>query len=174
MFRDESERIIRNARQKSKSINECLDSPFSSADSEQSSQSNTLVSRISHPLSQSVDKLGVSFFFAKFTLNEPPFSRDYNDWLTQSYLEDETNHVLRPAIDAVGLAAMSNVFHAPNVASQSKERYSHALVAMNRALSDPVQMVADTTFMAVILLGLFEVCLHSGTRIFSPSSRLLI
>ena len=55
------------------------------------------------------------------------------------------------------MAGISNVFHAPHVASKSKEQYYEGLAAMKQALNDPVQAIADTTFMAVILLGLFEV-----------------
>jgi hypothetical protein len=167
MFRDESERIIRKARQieqsKSVLIQENLTiSPRSPTRGAPPSESNSLTSSlrpisISHPLFQPINELGANFFFAKYTFNEPPFSTDYHDWLTQSYFEDGPNHVLRAAIEAVGMAGISNVFHAPHVASKSKEQYCEALAAMKQALNDPVQAIADTTFMAVILLGLFEV-----------------
>jgi hypothetical protein len=167
MFRDESERTIRKARQieqsKSVLIQENLTiSPRSPTGSAPPSESNSLTSSlypisISHPLSQPINELGANFFFAKYSFNEPPFFSDYHDWLTQSYSEDGPNHVLRAAIEAVGMAGISNVFHAPHVASKSKEQYCEALAAMTQALNDPVQAIADTTFMAVILLGLFEV-----------------
>jgi hypothetical protein len=114
---------------------------------------------ISYPLSLPINKLGANFFFAKYTssFNEPPFSNDYHDWLTRSYFEDGPNHALQAAIEAVGMAGISNIFHAPHVASKSKVQYCKALVAMKQALNDPVQAVADTTFMAIILFGLFEV-----------------
>ncbi|KAH7176826.1 hypothetical protein EDB81DRAFT_50387 [Dactylonectria macrodidyma] len=106
------------------------------------------------PLSQPVNKLGVSFFFAKYTFNEAPFGGEYHDWLAQSYSEDGS--VLHAAIDAVGMSGVSNVSYAPRVASRSKERYAKAIAAVNTALRDPVQVVADSTLMAVILLGLYE------------------
>jgi hypothetical protein len=167
LFRDESERIIRKARQIEQSnsvliqetITTCPRPPQSSAPT---SESKSLASSfgpisISYPLSQPINELGANFFFAKYTFNEPAFSSDYHDWLTQSYFEDGPNHVLRAAIEAVGMAGISNVFHAPHVASKSKEQHCEALAAMKQALNDPVQAIADTTFMAVILLGLFEV-----------------
>ena len=112
---------------------------------------------ISHPLSQPINELGANFFFAKYSINESPFSNEYHDWLARSYFEGEPSHVLRAAINAVGMAGISNVFHAPHVASKSKEQYCKALAAMKQALDNPVEAVADTTFMAIILLGLFEV-----------------
>src|SRR5262249_43323873 len=103
------------------------------------------------------NELGANFFFTKYTINEAPFCNDYNDWLTRSYFEDGPSHVLRVAIDAVGMAGISNVFHAPPVSSKTKKQYCQALAAMKQALDDPVQAIADTTFMAIILLGVFEV-----------------
>lgn len=55
------------------------------------------------------------------------------------------------------MAALANVFHAPDVASKSKKQYSTALMATKKALSDPVLAVADETMMAIILLGQYEV-----------------
>lgn len=55
------------------------------------------------------------------------------------------------------MAGISNVYYAPQVFSKSKEQYCRALAALNYALGDPVIAVADTTFMAVILLSMFEV-----------------
>lgn len=102
-----------------------------------------------------MNNLGASFFFTKYTFNEVPFCGDYHDWLTQSYFNDGS--VLQAAIEAVGMAGISNVSFAPYVASRAKEQYCKAVTAVNLALSDPVQAVADSTLMAVILLGLFEV-----------------
>jgi hypothetical protein len=112
---------------------------------------------ISNSLGQPIGELGANFFFAKYTFEEPPYSSDYHNWLTRSYLDEGPGDVLRPALEAVGMAGIANVFHTPRVASKSKQRYCDALVAMQQALNDPVQAVADTTFLAVILLGLFEV-----------------
>jgi hypothetical protein len=116
---------------------------------------------ISYPLPLPINELAANFFFAKYgEFNETPFSGDYHDWLTQSYFEGGPNHVLRAAIEAVGMAGISNVFHTPHVMPKSKGQYYKALAAMKQALNDPVQAIADTTLMAVILLGVFEVRKH--------------
>ncbi|KAH7007070.1 hypothetical protein EDB80DRAFT_718179 [Ilyonectria destructans] len=162
LFRDESERIIRKARQ--------LDLPQPALAQEVIATSNYLLKSglatgceppqtspplgISYPPSQPVNNLGASFFFTKYTFNEVPFCGDYHDWLTQSYFNDGS--VLQAAIEAVGMAGISNVSYAPNVASRAKEQYCKAVTAVNLALGDPVQAAADSTLMAVILLGLFE------------------
>lgn len=146
VFRDESERIVRKARQIKQSKPTLAPSLPSSS--------------IPHPLSQPIKELGANFFFKKYTLNEPPFTNDYNDWILRSYLEDDSNHVLRAVINAVGMSGMSNVFHAPHVAVQSKKQYCEALAALKVTLNDPVQAIADTTLLAVILFGLYEVLRH--------------
>jgi hypothetical protein len=98
---------------------------------------------------------GANFYFAKYTLNEDPFSGDYHDWLAQAY--SSGGQALRGAIEAVGMAGISNVYYAPHIFSKSRQQYCLALAAVNHALGDPVIAVTDTTFMAVILLGMFEV-----------------
>ena len=130
------------------------DAPPSESNSFTSSLCPTSISQL---LFQPINELGANFFFAKYTFSEPPFSSDYHDWLTRSYFSDGPNHVLRAAIEAVGMAGISNVSHTRHVASKSKSRYCEALAAMKVALNDPVLAIVDTTFMAVILLGLFEV-----------------
>jgi hypothetical protein len=112
---------------------------------------------ISHPLSQPINEIAANFFFANYSCNEPPFSESYQAWLTQIYSEARPNHALRVAIEAVGLAGISNVSYAPNLASKSQELYGRALAATKQALSDPIESIADSTLMSVITLGLFEV-----------------
>ena len=174
MFRDESERVIRKARQSARNARQIEHSgSISTQDGLTSSPSSAksggvwfdiypIISSqspvsIFYPLCQPISELGANFFVTKYSLNEPPFSTDYHDWLTRSYFEDGPNDVLRASIEAVGMAGIANVFHTPQVASKSKQRYCEALAALRQALDDPVQAIADTTFLAVILLGLFEV-----------------
>ena len=174
MFRDESERVIRKARQSARNARQLEHSgsiliqgshtvsPSSAESGEIRFDVNPITSSqfpvsIFYPLCQPISELGANFFVTKYSLNEPPFSTDYHDWLTRSYFEDGPNDVLRASIEAVGMAGIANVFHTPQVASKSKQRYCEALAALRQALDDPVQAIADTTFLAVILLGLFEV-----------------
>lgn len=165
LFRDESARIIRNARRLDQS--QVISVQQTLVVSPQRSTSNKLTSTstppipyhlplsISPPPLQPISELGASFFFTKYTFNEPPFCTEYHDWLIQSYSED--GHILRAAIEAVGMAGISNVSDAPDAACKSKSQCGRALAGLNQALNDPTQALADTTLMAVILLGLYEV-----------------
>ncbi len=112
---------------------------------------------ISPSLSHPITEIGACFFFANYTCDEPPFSKDYHAWLTRTYYADRSNHAVRAAIEAAGMAGISNTSYAPGVAAKSKEQYGRALVATQRALDDPAETMADTTLLAVMFLGLFEV-----------------
>ncbi|KAK3937231.1 hypothetical protein QBC46DRAFT_461014 [Diplogelasinospora grovesii] len=162
LFRDESKRIILMSRQTEQSIEESSIKPPicpTSKDSKPLAPS-PFPSSISYPLSQPANELGANFFFARYTgpLNEAPFSSDFVDWLTQSYLFENTlsSRVLKAAIEAVGMAGISNTSHAPDVFSRSRARYCEALAAMNQALHDPDQAISDATLMAITLCGFFE------------------
>ncbi|KIW73095.1 hypothetical protein PV04_01239 [Phialophora macrospora] len=125
---------------------------------------------IPRPLSMPIDNLGASFFFAKYSFNEEPFFSGYHDWLAHSYLEDGPSNVLRAAIDAVGLAGLSNVSYAPELESKSKEQYCNVLTALKKVLADPARVVENVTLMAVILLILFEVYRATPSSVSTPCS----
>ncbi|KAF4892029.1 hypothetical protein CGCF415_v001707 [Colletotrichum fructicola] len=111
---------------------------------------------ISTSLGQTLEDRAANFFFAYYTTTGPPFGDTYQEWLAQTYLEAVPSNVVRAAVQAVGMAAISNVHNAPDVIIQAKERYCQALNATNLALRDPTLVAADSTLMAILLLGLFE------------------
>jgi hypothetical protein len=164
VFRDESERIIRRARRldnddETHSLDSLLIQSKSSAYS-QTSHPNYLASLVPIPicsaLSQPINQLGANFYFTNYTFDECPYSRRCREWIVQIYSEEHPNNILRAAIEAVGMAGISNVFNAPEVAYKSKEQYCRVLAATKKALSDPIEVTSDKTLAAVILLGLYE------------------
>ena len=165
MFRNESERTIRKVRafQNPVDIEQLRRSSTQrrlsnlSQIPQSGSPSSLSPMHISSALSQPINELGANFFFTNYALDESPYSPSYQTWLIQTYHEEHPGHFLRTAIEAVGMAGISNVFHAPGIAFRSKEQYSKVLAATKKALSDPVEAISDTTFMSVILLGMFEV-----------------
>jgi len=56
------------------------------------------------------------------------------------------------------MAAISNIRYAPDVAAKAKESYGRVLAATIRELSAPAGRGTDTLLMAVLLLGIYEVC----------------
>jgi hypothetical protein len=112
---------------------------------------------VTHSLSQPITELAAQFFFVNYTCHDPPLSEGYHAWLTQAYHQDPPDSGLRAAIQAAGMAGISNTSYAPQISSQSKAQYGRALNALKQALINPNQATADITLMTVILLGLFEV-----------------
>lgn len=111
----------------------------------------------SHSICQPIEECAANFFFAYYTTTGPPFCDTYQAWLAQAYSEDHPSNVIRAVIQAVGMAAISNVFNAPAMVFQANERYGQALKGTNFALRNPTQATADSTLMAILLLGLFAV-----------------
>lgn len=168
LFRDESERVRQKAHQRHRGQDSspayatttsisCDDGDLGRAFPIPPSAFGLPVSKVSYGLSQPLVELGLNFFFTRYTFDQPPFSQDYSQWLKWSCSGYTPNNSLRAAIEAVGMAALANVFHAPNAASRSKKQYSKALMATKRALNDPLLALADETMMAIILLGQYEV-----------------
>ncbi|CEL04083.1 hypothetical protein ASPCAL05215 [Aspergillus calidoustus] len=145
-FRDESSRVIRKSCRQS--------APRSTIGGGGGGDSIICTPSLSFPTAD----LAAGFFFAKYNIyNGPYFSSISHDWLREVYVKDPTCHVLQTAIEAVGLAGLSNTLYAPHLAALAQDRYGKALAGLDGALQDPCIATRDTTLMAVILLGLFEV-----------------
>ncbi|KEF56874.1 uncharacterized protein A1O9_07064 [Exophiala aquamarina CBS 119918] len=161
LFRDESERVRQKAYEKHLTQPNLTGGVVRGGDLVQAFQplhsaTAFLTSNLSCGLSHPLGELGMNFFFTRYTFDQPPFSHGYSHWLAQACFGHTPNHALQAAIEAVGTAALANVFHAPSAAAKSKKQYSWALMATKRALNNPTQALADETMMAIILLGLFE------------------
>ncbi|CAP59717.1 uncharacterized protein PODANS_1_360, partial [Podospora anserina S mat+] len=146
IFRDESSRIIRISRKGERKQTGPALSP---------SAANPLPASLTSP----ADEVGANFFFAKYVFHQDPFSTSsgYQDWLATAYRHHDGRFApLRAAIEAAGLAGLSNINPSPQLSVQSRQQYRHALTAVKEALSNPSQAADDATLMAVILLGLYE------------------
>ncbi|KAK4672141.1 hypothetical protein QC763_100360 [Podospora pseudopauciseta] len=146
IFRDESSRIIRISRKGERKQTGPVLSP---------SAANPLLASLTSP----ADEVGANFFFAKYVFHQDPFSTSsgYQDWLATAYCHHDGRFTpLRAAVEAAGLAGLSNINPSPQLTVQSRQQYRHALTAVKEALSNPSQAADDATLMAVILLGLYE------------------
>ncbi|KAL0935181.1 fungal specific transcription factor domain-containing protein [Colletotrichum truncatum] len=121
-------------------------------------------SSVEIPLTQPLEDRAANFFFAYYTTTGPPFCDTYQAWLAQAYLQESHSNLVRATIQAVGMAAISNVFNAPDVVLKAKDRYCQALKATNLALRDPYQTTEDSTLIAILLLGLFETVTFENSR----------
>jgi hypothetical protein len=156
MFRDEGERILRKVL-KTKDAKRM--EKKSMAKSEKDLDATENVEEIVLPMSPSTnfDDLPVCLFLKNYTITASDFSRGYLDNVSSLYGRTHHQGVLSVTISAVGLALMSNINRAPEVMVVAREKFVKALRMTNTALLDPLESKADSTLMAVTLLGMFEV-----------------
>jgi hypothetical protein len=74
-------------------------------------------------------------------------------------IADPRNVAVNSALNAVGLAALSNIRLSPQLMLKARREYTNALSETNRALASIAMSKRDDTLAAVVLLGMFEVCL---------------
>lgn len=165
LFRDESARIIQKSRITREEIHvlQPMSSPtlvvqdvVSAYPSASPCPTFVPSTSIAYTFSPPINETGARFFFANFACDRPHLSEHYHDWMSKLYYEDNPNPALRAAIEATGMAGVSNIYYAPNFEFQAKIHYGKALLATKQALSNPAESISDVTLMTVILLGLFE------------------
>lgn len=161
LFRDESTRIIRRARQPLQvdQVRRCQST---------ASKSSLVENLHLYPvekhakavipaLTPAIENLGAQFFFQKFVSNEIPVTTNFNSWLMQSYNTDGKDGALRSTIEAIGLSAICNISYAPSMETKAKQQYNVAMRSLRCLLSDVTSASLDSTLMTVILLGQYEV-----------------
>lgn len=106
-----------------------------------------------HSLPQRPGEVAAVFYFRNFTIQDPPLSGATSRGTILKLLDSPTALVV---IEAIGLAAISNIRGDQRLLQQARARYSQALRGTNAALDDPAQAACDATAMAVLLLSQFE------------------
>lgn len=162
LFRDESQRIIKNAQrledvQPHAELEVLAHTDSSSTEGASCADAPALRNpavNLHVQLGQPLHEVGANFFFAKYAFDLPPFFRGYTSWISQNYFGG--NPVLKHIIEAVGMAGISNTTNSPTIMSQAKERYQQSIERVQEAFQDPVERVTDETFLAVLLLAFFE------------------
>ena len=119
-------------------------------------------------LVMSIEDQGSSFFFHNFVTSEATPPTSYSVFLPRLYnvtlMKGAIGNPLPDVITAIGMAGISNLQSSPDGMVATREKHTRALRTLNAALQDPRTAKADTTLMAVILMGLFEVS-HPLTRV---------
>lgn len=72
-------------------------------------------------------------------------------------MEGSQNSAVNVAVNAVALAALSNIRLSPKTMLRAQHEYTTALSKTNLALKDPSMCKRDDILAAVVMLGLFEV-----------------
>lgn len=111
--------------------------------------------RLQRPLSQPLSEVAANFYFCNYSYGGPPLSAGFYSWVARVY--SVRGHPLGSIIEAIGMAAISNIRYAPEVAAGARESYGRVLAATTKVLSAPAGAITDMTLMTVLLLGLYEV-----------------
>lgn len=119
----------------------------------------------------SIEDQGSNFFFHHFVMAGSTSPSSYFDFLPLMYHSESAlgaaPNPLPGVIKAIGMAGISNMQSspAPTTMAATRQKHTSVLRALNVALQDPRTAGADSTLVAVMLLGLFEVRALSKCRI---------
>ncbi|KAF9776498.1 hypothetical protein IL306_005312 [Fusarium sp. DS 682] len=110
-------------------------------------------------LSPELQDQGTSFFFSRYVAADrgsyQNYAFIYDVWKPPDSAQAQVDPVT-VSMTAVGLAGCSQVFRSPDLMTRAQESYAIALGLTHRALRDPIEVVKDTTMLAVLILGTFE------------------
>ncbi|KAH7313282.1 hypothetical protein B0I35DRAFT_479982 [Stachybotrys elegans] len=112
--------------------------------------------------SRSLQEQGTAIFFSRYVATDSGCYENYNFiydvWRPPSPNQKATvaNDCVTASMTAVGLACLSKLTRSKDTMLVARQTYGAALSLTNKALRDPVQVVEDKTFLAVLILGTYE------------------
>ncbi|KAL6807870.1 hypothetical protein GGI42DRAFT_366487 [Trichoderma sp. SZMC 28013] len=101
-----------------------------------------------------VEEIARSYLYVNYMTGGPRCS--YMSYLLP-LMDDSQNSAVNAAVNAVALAALSNIRLSPNTMLKAQKEYTTALSKTNLALKDPILCKTDGILAAVVMLGIFEV-----------------
>ncbi|KAL4725063.1 hypothetical protein ACLX1H_008510 [Fusarium chlamydosporum] len=141
---------------RSRSSSETSESP---PDANIGSRSHELDVSLDKALSPESQDRGISFFFSRYVTGNAGSHQNYafiyDVWKPPDSAQSQIDPV-SVSMTAVGLAACSQSLRSPELMIRAQESYAIALGLTHRALRDPIEVVKDTTMLAVLILGTYE------------------
>ncbi|KAK5114108.1 hypothetical protein LTR62_002677 [Meristemomyces frigidus] len=110
------------------------------------SSSQAVTIPLSRQLTTDQDTFGRTFFSDQFV------TPDHLAFMDDLPFDD----FLSGPIIACGLSAIANIRNSVSLRDSARRHYATAIMALNKALRDPVRMREDRTLIAVMLLGMYE------------------
>ncbi|KAI1161687.1 hypothetical protein F5B18DRAFT_627264 [Nemania serpens] len=150
-FRDQNEEVIRHCRAPARKKRQDTSIAASSGDGSAVAITSIPDSALVRSVQQNVAK---RYIFANYMTGG---SRCGHMNYLLPLIEDPRNTAVNTALDAVALAALSNVRLSPRTMLRAQQEYIAVLTQTNRALKDPIMCKTDDTLAAVVLLGIYEV-----------------
>ena len=112
-------------------------------------------------LTSLVDDIGTMatyFFFANHVLDTTIAGPSAYEFFPPIYEQAGNDSALHHAISALGLAGLaSHSGSSSQLSVRASTQYQQAIISLNDALQDQIEVKSDATLLSVCLLGLFEV-----------------
>jgi hypothetical protein len=111
-------------------------------------------------LSPSLEDQATCFFFHNYVFTELASPYDHFACLPILYSQAREMKALSGIMMSIGAAGISNISKDPDLMRAAQEIYSSTLQHTQSLLADSSQIQKDQTLLTVLLLALYEVCLH--------------
>ncbi|PQE26032.1 hypothetical protein CJF30_00000751 [Rutstroemia sp. NJR-2017a BBW] len=167
IFREETTTVIKRAKAKHEKARQKA-APISTASSSSSSSSNSSLElapttpsqRISPSylnITPSIEDRAAAFFVSNYVIGDSGPTRGHLDQLADLYESNGIDDNLVAAVHAVGLIGYSHSVKAPELLPKAQSQYTKALRLTNAALRCPTAVKKDSTLMAILILGIYEI-----------------
>lgn len=157
LFRNETNKVAAKARTSKTYSTPGRGDDFNSSDTTLACQLNSAPPPLqiySRSLSIPLEDEGTNYFFHSFVMSG---STSFLSYVPTLYQQGADSSPLHEIIASIGMASISNIKSDPRIMFAARRKHTLVLQAINRALQDPERAKLDTTFVAVLLLCLFEV-----------------
>lgn len=121
-----------------------------------------------YTLSPIFQEQGMAFFFSRYVaaahenVAHNNYDFIYDIWRPGSSARDARIDAVLASMTAVGLATMSSLTCSPERLDWARQSYVMALRLTNDALMDPAEAAKDSTLLAVLILGTYEMLAGPG------------
>ncbi|GFF32115.1 hypothetical protein IFM46972_03439, partial [Aspergillus udagawae] len=98
----------------------------------------------------------LQLFVQHYLLDDTPPSGDRSNCFEFIYSRTPAHSYLSSAVDAIGIASLANLHHAPHLRQAAHDKYAFVLREIRLALANPDYISLDQVLVTVMLLNLFE------------------
>lgn len=116
---------------------------------------------ISFGLGTPADEQATCFFFQNYVLQQDVFWRGNFQYLSDIYGCEEIGTALADSVACLGLVGLAHFWGASNILANATSKYNSALKTISTQLRTIEGAKSDQTIIAIMLLGLYEVCISS-------------
>ena len=108
--------------------------------------------------SESIESQATCYFLQNYVWDDSECSKGYLDYLPSLILNtNSAGEALTDAVVSLGMVGLSNANRSSDIMVAARKKYSSALRATNRALSNLEEAKSDRALVTVMLLSLYEV-----------------